>query len=129
MLIGGFWSNKYGVVLCQNRPRSPYQMGRTMIHELVHAYDDCRVDFNMNNCLHIACTEIRAANLSGDCTLAMELLRGRGLSITAHKQECVKRIAITSLSMNSNCKDHAARSVDVAWKHCWPDLQPFDHIP
>ena len=129
LLIGGYWDTERGVVLCQNRPRSPSQMGRTMLHELVHAFDFCRVEMNPTSCLHMACTEIRAANLSGDCNLSMELMRGRGLGFTAHKQECVKRIAASSLSINPGCKEHAVRAVELAWAHCWPDLQPFDHIP
>jgi inner membrane protease ATP23 len=100
-----------------------------MMHELIHAYDWCRVDFNPDNCLHIACTEIRAANLSGDCNLAMEVIRGRGWGFTKHKQSCVKRIAQISLEMNKNCEKNAKRSVELAWDLCWPDSAPFDHIP
>ena len=33
----------------------------TLIHELIHAYDVCRVKkFDWKNCLHHACTEVRA---------------------------------------------------------------------
>ena len=131
MLIGGFWSSESGVVVCENVPRSTDQIGRTLLHELVHAYDWCRVDFSPTNCLHLACTEIRAANLSGDCNLAMEMIRGRSeaFRFTAHKQNCVKRVAIQSLMNNPNCKANAPRSVELAWDLCWPDATPFDHIP
>jgi inner membrane protease ATP23 len=100
-----------------------------MMHELIHAFDFCRIDMNPQSCLHMACTEIRAANLSGDCNLSLEVIRGHGLSFTGHKQTCVKRIATTSLMMNPGCREHAERSVELAWANCWPDLQPYDHIP
>jgi hypothetical protein len=45
---------------------------RTVTHELIHAYDACRVDIDYNNCRHIACTEVRAANLSTDCNFKNE---------------------------------------------------------
>lgn len=129
MLIGGYWNPSEGIVICENFPRSSDQIGRTMLHELIHAFDWCRVDFSPTNCLHHACTEIRAANLSGDCNLGLELIRGRGLMFTKHKQDCIKRIAVTSLQMNPSCAAHAQKSVDLAWGLCFPDTQPFDHVP
>lgn len=47
-----------------------------MIHELIHAYDYCRANLVLENCRHHACTEIRAASLSGDCDFFNELKRG-----------------------------------------------------
>jgi hypothetical protein len=41
----------------------------TLTHELVHAYDHCRAYVDWSNCVHHACSEIRAANLSGDCSM------------------------------------------------------------
>lgn len=35
----------------------------TLIHELIHAYDICRVKTNSLNCNHNACMEIRASSL------------------------------------------------------------------
>jgi inner membrane protease ATP23 len=116
-------------VLCENYPRSAHQFARTMKHELVHAYDLCRVEYAPKSCLHNACTEIRAANLSGDCNLSMEILRGRGWKYMAHKQDCVKNQAATSVAWNPSCAENAQRSVELAFKDCWADTSPFDHIP
>jgi hypothetical protein len=41
----------------------------TLTHELVHAYDHCRAYVDWSNCVHHACSEVRAANLSGDCRM------------------------------------------------------------
>jgi len=41
----------------------------TLTHELVHAYDHCRAYVDWSNCVHHACSEVRAANLSGDCKM------------------------------------------------------------
>jgi mitochondrial inner membrane protease ATP23 len=129
MLIGGYWSTGRGVVVCENVERSTAQISRTMVHEMVHAYDYCTSEFDLNNCVHYACTEIRAANLSGDCNWTMELIRGRGAAFTKHKQACVKRMASLSLQSNPSCAANADRAVDIAFERCWKDLRPFDHVP
>jgi hypothetical protein len=49
---------------------------RTMVHETIHAFDVCRVHLDYNSCKHIACTEVRAANLSTDCNFMEEVNRG-----------------------------------------------------
>eukprot|EP00960_Hanusia_phi_P011310 330485-Hanusia_phi.AAC.1 len=81
---GGFdesASRQGGVVLCHNHLRNYSHTGllaceasarsqlaeMTMTHELIHAYDHCRAYVDWSNCVHHACSEIRAANLSGDC--------------------------------------------------------------
>eukprot|EP01087_Luapelamoeba_hula_P004280 TRINITY_DN14213_c0_g1_i2.p1 TRINITY_DN14213_c0_g1~~TRINITY_DN14213_c0_g1_i2.p1 ORF type:complete len:188 (+),score=30.61 TRINITY_DN14213_c0_g1_i2:3-566(+) len=65
--IGGYWDPSQGVVVCQNYFTSLANTERTVLHELIHAYDDCRAHVDWDNCKHHACTEIRAANLSKDC--------------------------------------------------------------
>lgn len=42
-------------------------MNETLTHELVHSYDHCRAHVDWNDLKHLACSEIRAANLSGEC--------------------------------------------------------------
>lgn len=49
---------------------------RTMVHESIHAFDHCRVKLDLASCKHLACTEIRAANLSTDCNFSEETNRG-----------------------------------------------------
>ena len=42
------------------------EVSHALTHELVHAYDHCRaVNLDWTNCQHHACSEIRAAALSG----------------------------------------------------------------
>ena len=31
---------------------------RTIVHELIHAYDFCRAEVDADNCYHAACTEV-----------------------------------------------------------------------
>lgn len=75
----------------------------TLIHELVHAYDMCSAKLDWKNCLHHACTEVRASTLSGECSIASELLRGN-INVNHGLKKCVMRRAEKSVAMNSFCK-------------------------
>ena len=53
------------VLLCEDVDMMAHDsiMRTTLAHELIHAYDACRAKMDYRNCLHHACTEIRASNL------------------------------------------------------------------
>lgn len=56
------------IYLCQQHLRDETHAHESMVHELIHAVDMCRTKMDpINNCIHLACTEIRAENLSGEC--------------------------------------------------------------
>lgn len=63
----GFSPSKNTVWMCGNHFWNPFQFRRILAHELVHAFDFARAKIDTANIDHIACTEIRAANLSGEC--------------------------------------------------------------
>jgi mitochondrial inner membrane protease ATP23 len=58
-------ANKPQVLLCEDAKIMTQEivMETTLAHELIHAYDACRAKMDYSNCLHHACTEIRASNL------------------------------------------------------------------
>lgn len=56
-----YWS--FQVVLCSNYISGAKTLRRTVLHELIHAYDYCRAQMDMSNLFHHACTEVRAAHL------------------------------------------------------------------
>ncbi|NP_001345898.1 mitochondrial inner membrane protease ATP23 homolog isoform 3 [Mus musculus] len=75
---GGFDASTSQIVLCENNIRNQAHMGRVVTHELIHAFDHCRAHVHwFTNIRHLACSEIRAASLSGDCSLVNELFRLR----------------------------------------------------
>jgi inner membrane protease ATP23 len=66
------------IVICTNKQLTYKTFENTVLHELIHAYDVCRVRrFSYNDCKQHACTEIRASALSGECNLIEEAMRGR----------------------------------------------------
>ncbi|XP_024516909.1 mitochondrial inner membrane protease ATP23 isoform X1 [Selaginella moellendorffii] len=128
-VAGGFQSDK-GVVICSNRVGFQQEVDAILAHELIHAYDHCRArNLDWTNCEHHACSEIRAANLSGDCRFKQEFNRGN-FGIQKHQQVCVRRRANLSVAMNPHCsKAEAASAVDRVWNTCYRDTRPFERAP
>mmetsp|Transcript_15163 Transcript_15163/g.34974 ORF Transcript_15163/g.34974 Transcript_15163/m.34974 type:complete len:139 (+) Transcript_15163:430-846(+) len=83
----------------------------------------------INNCIHMACTEIRAENLSGECDAFREYMAGRAKPFAGHGQVCVKRRAALSLQANPNCRDRVHEYIDAAMERCFEDTFPFDRHP
>lgn len=125
---GGF-NPDYGILLCQNRFMNKKHMEDTLAHELIHAFDHCRFKVDWQNLRHHACTEIRAANLSGDCRWSREITRGH-YAISGQHQTCVKRRAVLSVRAHPNCKseEQAERAVNEVWDSCFKDTRPFDEV-
>jgi hypothetical protein len=116
------------IFLCEQYMESELMTHKTMVHELIHAIDMCRTKMDpLHNCVHMACTEIRAENLSGECSFFKEFLRME--SFAGHGQECVKRRAMLSVRANPNCAARAEDYVDAAMFRCFQDVYPFDRHP
>jgi len=129
MRAGGFSPSMGITVLCQGHFWSKKHMEDTIVHELVHMYDQCRFKVDWNNLRHHACSEIRANSLSGDCRWTREVRRGI-FSFTKQHQACVRRRAALSVAANPACPDHATaeRAVNEVWESCFNDTRPFDEI-
>ncbi|RMZ89356.1 hypothetical protein DV736_g3415, partial [Chaetothyriales sp. CBS 134916] len=131
-MLGGF-DHKYGILLCANYVHERSMLEDVMAHEMVHAYDHLRFKTNLDHdtdLRHIACSEIRASNLSGECRWANEFFRNKIVAFTNHHQDCVRRRAIFSVKNRPNCKDdvQAAQVVNEVWDSCFADTRPFDEI-
>ncbi|EFJ49957.1 hypothetical protein VOLCADRAFT_58919, partial [Volvox carteri f. nagariensis] len=130
--VGGGFSPEHGVILCHNRLHTRREVLNAMTHELIHAYDHCRYGGHIGAATAGPTAEIRAANLSGDCSLFQELLRGNlpllPLGWAAQQRACVARRAALSVAMNPACggSDAAAVVVSEMMPICLADTAPFD---
>ncbi|TRY82711.1 hypothetical protein DNTS_018773, partial [Danionella cerebrum] len=130
IVSGGFDATTSQIVLCQNNIHQQSHMNRVVIHELIHAFDHCRarVDW-FNNLRHLACSEIRAANLSGDCSFINEMFRVNS-GFKKHHQECVRWRARRSMDAVRNVSQKELDLViDEVFDSCFKDHAPFDRIP
>ncbi|CAG9460616.1 unnamed protein product [Pedinophyceae sp. YPF-701] len=130
--VGGGFRPPDGIVLCKNRLQTRSEVKNTLQHELIHAYDHCRAkNLDWSDCEMQACSEIRAAALSGDCQWKFEFLRGKlsGLGVVGnggHFQKCLRRRAELSVSMKPHCRGARARdAVSAVFPECFRDTAPF----
>ena len=127
------------IYLCQEHVSGPKHAENILKHELIHAIDMCRTNMDpLRNCMQLACTEVRAENLSGECNQKWEFLRGQLTSPrqllwpsdgVGHQQKCVKRRAVDSVRGNPNCTDQAELYVDAVFQRCYADTFPFERHP
>ncbi len=122
--------------LCENHVKNEEHVHLTLQHELVHAVDMCRAQIDpLHNCLHMACTEIRANHLSGECDFTQEWQRGQASmwnisqKYAGHGRDCVRRRSLLSVRDNPNCQARAAEYVDLAMSKCYADHFPFPKHP
>jgi hypothetical protein len=75
--------------------------------------------------------QIRAANLSGDCSFFQEFFRGNiSSSMVGQHKRCVERRALLSVSRNPYCQDGKAEAaVAEMLPKCLKDTDPFPHVP
>ncbi|CAF96298.1 unnamed protein product [Tetraodon nigroviridis] len=127
---GGFDAASSQIVLCQNNIHQQSHMNRVVTHELIHAFDHCRAHVDwFNNYRHLACSEIRAANLSGDCTFSNEVARFN-FGLKQHHQACVRGRALRSiLAVRNISREEAEKIVDEVFDTCFNDHAPFGRIP
>eukprot|EP00049_Salpingoeca_infusionum_P022654 m.8036 g.8036 ORF g.8036 m.8036 type:complete len:239 (+) comp5312_c0_seq2:275-991(+) len=117
------------IVLCPKSLISDDSLRDTMTHELIHAFDACRAHVEPLNMKHLACTEIRAANLSGDCRFWNEFDRGN-IGLAEQHQRCVRRRAAKSImAVLRVTREEAHEAVDSVYDTCFNDFDPFDRIP
>ncbi|KAK0590489.1 hypothetical protein LWI29_027863 [Acer saccharum] len=128
--ISGGYVRGAGIMVCSNHMNIQDEVNQVVIHELIHAYDDCRAaNLDWANCAHHACSEIRAGHLSGDCHYKRELLRGY-MKIRGHEQDCIRRRVMKSVIANPFCSETAAKdAMEAVWDVCYNDTKPFDRAP
>ena len=112
-------------ILSKRGKLSHADLGAALLHELIHAYDDARAIVDPSNCMHQACSEIRAAKLSGECSWSNEW-RNFHLNPFVSGMRCVSQHAISSVSKNPSCRgDLAEWAVEAMMAKCYRDYEPF----
>ncbi|XP_034252655.1 mitochondrial inner membrane protease ATP23 homolog [Thrips palmi] len=132
-VCGGYDTETQQIVMCMNNVKDEGRMATILAHELIHMFDHCVNETNFKSAEHLACTEIRAINLTS-CSLidsffggyvsTMDLIsKGYGKKHAI----CVKDRALNSvLAASSNLSEEDARRViDKVFPHCYNDLEPI----
>nr|XP_037281591.1 mitochondrial inner membrane protease ATP23 homolog [Rhipicephalus microplus] len=126
LVTGGFDTEYNQVVVCQNKARSRGTVQGVLAHELMHMFDYCRAHMDFKNMDHLACTEVRAANLF-HCSFMSAMSQGSAspFNIARSHAECVKQKAVSSIVVARGVSQEEARSaVDRIFDKCYNDLEP-----
>lgn len=129
-LRGGFDQSTCQIVLYPENIHSPKEFCTIFEHELIHAYDYCRVNIDFNNPYHLACSEIRAISLSNQCSLFNHISSSsRPFLIKNQHSTCVKNRTRQSMEI---CTNLSRKEMDEIINHvflrCYNDTEPFDEI-
>lgn len=124
---GGYDPGLNQIVVCQNVATSEGLIQGVLTHEMIHMFDYCTNDLDFKNVDHLACTEIRAANLT-HCSFVSALLQGdiSLFNIKESHQLCVKNKALQSiLAVRKVSKLDAIDAVERVFPKCYSDLEPI----
>ncbi|XP_053202019.1 mitochondrial inner membrane protease ATP23 homolog [Panonychus citri] len=125
---GGYDVYYNQIVVCSNKYMNKGQFMGTIGHEMIHMFDACRAKLDFNNPEHVACTEIRAANLM-HCSIPGSIYKGTTpiYRWADTQKECVREKAFLSLISSLPDLDHskAYAIVDKVFDKCYNDMEPF----
>lgn len=124
---GGYDPILNQVVICHNTVTREGMVQGVLTHEFIHMFDYCRHKLNFKNIDHLACTEIRAANLA-HCSFISACLNGDAspLKIKQAHQDCVKSKALSSIMAVRNVtKLEAIDAIERVFSKCYADLEPI----
>lgn len=124
---GGYDPILNQVVVCQNNARSEGLVQGVLTHEMIHMFDYCRNNLDFKNVDHLACTEIRAANLT-HCSFLSAWAQGDASLFKIQKahQDCVKTKALKSvLAVRDITQDEAIDAIERVFPQCYADLEPI----
>ncbi|KAK7794585.1 hypothetical protein R5R35_003600 [Gryllus longicercus] len=124
---GGYDPKLNQVVICQNMVHSEGTVQGILTHEMIHMFDYCNNKLDFKNVDHLACTEIRAANLT-HCSFLSAWAQGDASPFDVKKrhQECVKTKAVASVMAVRNISaKEACDAVERVFNRCYNDLEPI----
>jgi inner membrane protease ATP23 len=124
---GGYDPVLNQVVVCQNVAKNEGLVQGVLTHEMIHMFDYCNNDLDFKNIDHLACTEIRAANLT-HCSFMSAMIQGDAspFRIAKAHQNCVKTKALCSvLAVRKVTAEEALDSINRVFDKCYNDLEPI----
>ncbi|CAH0748362.1 unnamed protein product [Diatraea saccharalis] len=124
---GGYDPQLNQIVVCQNVSTRKSMVQGVLTHEMIHMFDYCRNELDFKNMEHLACTEIRAANLT-HCSFVSAWSQGDAswTNIKKTHQDCVKTKALYSvLAVRQIGKEEAVDIIEKVFPKCYADLEPI----
>ncbi|KAJ2952968.1 hypothetical protein O0L34_g7343 [Tuta absoluta] len=124
---GGYDPELNQIVVCQNVSTRKGMVQGVLAHEMIHMFDYCRNELDFKNMEHLACTEIRAANLT-HCSFTSAWSQGDAswTKVKQAHQDCVKTKALYSvMAVRQISKAEAVDIIEKVFPKCYGDLEPI----
>ena len=101
-------------------------MHGALVRNLIQMFDVCVNHYDVTNAEHLACTEVRKANLANCGWLVHMQQPWAKLSWKQAHAECVRRTAVDYLIRTKFVKEKfAVAAVDKVFDRCYQDLEPI----
>lgn len=124
-VTGGYDPQTNQIVVCQNTTNKNKVQG-VLTHEFIHMFDYCNNNLDFKNPEHLACTEIRAANLA-HCSFLSAYAQADAdfFNIRQKHRDCVKTKALYSvLAVRQITREEAIAVIEKVFPKCYADLEP-----
>ena len=125
-VTGGYDPEYNQIVICQNTCTDEGMVQGVLAHEMIHMFDWCNNNLDFKNLEHLACTEIRAANLT-HCSYMSALVQfdATPFNIKQSHRNCVRSKAVYSVLAARKVSEAEAQAVvDKVFNKCYNDLEP-----
>ena len=123
---GGYDEINNQAFICANNIPNKGAIYGTLLRQLITMFDVCTKKYDFNNARHLACTEVRKANLAY-CNLGAGIIRPNGtLAIKNSHKDCVRDTAVLAMQyLKFVPKDVAEKAVNEVFDRCYNDLEPI----
>jgi hypothetical protein len=129
---GYYLPNDKKIILCANNLTNyekNYRFNHAVKRHLILMYDHLRSsNYDHNNCQHLACSEVRAAKLSGYCKHSYSYFNAfyaQERNETLLKN-CVKTKAVEHMNTYyEHCSNDCKKNVDFVFEKCYQDNVPI----
>lgn len=124
-VTGGYDPVMNQIVVCNETSKNI--VPGVLAHEMIHMFDYCVHKVDFKNIDHVACTEIRAANLT-HCSFMSAFMQGdvTPFNFKNLHQDCVKTKALHSiLAVRDVTEEEAVAVIERVFPKCYADLEPI----
>ena len=115
----------FQVFICANNADSTGLVHGALVRNLIQMFDACVNKYDFQNAEHLACTEIRKANLANCGYLVYLQNPWASFKWKKAHEECVRNTAVDYMIKTKFVKPDIAKSaVDKVFDKCYKDLEP-----
>ena len=124
--MGGYDERANQTFVCANNATDKGAVHAALVRNLIGMFDSCVAKVDHRNLDHLACTEVRKANLA-NCEFGVYWSRtDANFAIKDEHRSCVKNVAVEGLVKAKFVEREAAlEAVDRVFNRCYGDLEPF----